>query len=142
MNMYNNNDDVEQHQQHHEKQANKNQYSYKKIIAYVLISVLICSVSILYISSSSSSISYINTTSRQLLSKENSHSKIEEKRSLSKKSSKKSEKSEDKAPSPSKEYTLPTLPTVYIPTIWSPSPYPTHKPTGIQNFLLIILNLI
>jgi hypothetical protein len=22
------------------------------------------------------------------------------------------------------------LPTIYIPTIWSPSPYPSFKPTG------------
>jgi sortase (surface protein transpeptidase) len=103
-----------------------NQFPYKRMISYVLISVLICSISLVYISSSSSSntSSIKATNSRQLLSK---NSQTEEKT----KNKRSSKKSKDTAPSPSKDYTLPTLPTVYIPTIWSPSPYPTYKPTGI-----------
>jgi hypothetical protein len=141
MNIYNKNDNVEsqqeQEQEQEQEQKNiKNQFSYKRLISYVVASVLILSVSIAYISSSSlssssSSSSIKSTTGRQLLSDKIDSQGENVQRTLSKKSSKKSEDTEEKsAPTPSKDYTLPTLPTIYIPTIWSPSPYPSFKPTG------------
>jgi len=148
MNIYNKNDNVEsQREQEQEIIVVKNQFSYKRLISYVVASVLIISVSIAYISSSSSlslsssssSSSIKSTTGRQLLSdKIDLQSENVQKRTLSKRSSKKSEDTEEKsAPTPSKDYTLPTLPTIYIPTIWSPSPYPSFKPTG--NYYLKLL---